>query len=312
VKKRLWWLLILLLAIGTTLAACGEDAGTDADTEEGAEEGAENGAENGEDGTDENADADEASDAVDQTLIFARGGDSESLDYSSTTDGESSRITVQIFESLVQFEEDSFEIKEGLAHHWDVSDDGLSYVFHLREGVTFHDGTEFNAEAVKFNFERWSDPDHPHAYTDDGFVYSVYGQQFGGFKGDEGHIIKEINVLGDHEIEFVLNEPLGTFLQNMAMSYFAIASPASFEEHGPNVTENPVGTGPFKFVSWSRDDSIVLEKNEEYWMDGYPKLDRVIFQVIPDNSARLTALRAGEIDITGAQSSTRKKEAKTP
>ncbi len=232
-----------------------------------------------------------------QVLIYARGGDSVSLDYASVTDGESSRVTVQIFETLVQFDEDSFEFSEGLATDWSWDEDGLRFVFQLREGVQFHDGTDFNAEAVKLNFERWADPDHEYAFRDEGYTYSVYGMQFGGFKGDDSHVIEEINVLGDHEIEFVLNRPLGSFMQNMGMSYFAITSPAAFEKYGSEINENPVGTGPFKFVRWQRDDSIILEKNENYWMEGYPKLDRVIFQVIPDNSARFTALRSGQIDI---------------
>ncbi|WP_096185963.1 ABC transporter substrate-binding protein [Evansella halocellulosilytica] len=289
-------LLLLSLVLIFVLAACGGDSDEPADADDTNDEVTDD------DGASEDDEADEGEDAGgeasgDQTLIFARGGDSVSLDYASVTDGESSRVTKQIFETLLEFDEDSFEIGPGLAHDWEVDDDGLRFVFHLREGVTFHDGTDFNAEAVKTNFERWADPEHEYHFADEGYTYSVYGTQFGGFAGDDGHVIEEINVLGDHEIEFVLNEPLGSFLQNMGMSYFAITSPAAFEEYGSDINENPVGTGPFKFVSWDRDDSIVLEKYEDYWQEGLPKLDSVIFQVIPDNSARLTALRSGQIDI---------------
>ncbi|WP_096202415.1 ABC transporter substrate-binding protein [Bacillus sp. FJAT-45350] len=279
-KKKPSLLLMLMLALALVLAACGGNNEPTTSEE-----------------TDGDTDTEEATPAGDQTLIFARGGDSVSLDYASITDGESSRVTVQIFETLIEFDEDSFDIGPGLATSWDFDDDGKRFVFQLREGVKFHDGTDFNAEAVKINFERWADQEHEYNFADAGYTYSVYGTQFGGFKGDEGHAIKEINVLGDHEIEFVLNHPLGSFLQNMGMSYFAITSPAAFEEYGDRINENPVGTGPFKFVSWTRDDNIVLEKNEDYWQEGLPKLDKVIFQVIPDNSARFTALRSGQIDI---------------
>ena len=230
-------------------------------------------------------------------LVFARGGDSESLDPGSTTDGESSRVTRQILEGLLEFDKESFDLKPGLAHDWDVSEDGLTYTFQLEEGVKFHDGTDFNAEAVKINFERWADPDHEYAFSDAGYVYSMYGTMFGGFKGDEDHVIEEINVLGDHEIEFKLSQPLGFFLQNMGMTYFSITSPKALEEYGAEINEHPVGTGPFKFVSWQKDDSIVVEKFEDYRKEGLPKLDQVIFEVIPDNAARLIALKAGEIDI---------------
>lgn len=289
--KKSFWLLLLSLILAVALVACGgddepADTGNEGDTSETTDEGPD-------DSTD---DATEESTSG-GTLIFARGGDSQSLDYASTQDGESSRITLQIYESLLRFNENSFEVEPSLAERWEVADDNVTYTFYLREGVKFHDGTDFNADAVLTNFERWSDPDHEFAFKDDGYAYSVYGNQFGGFKGDDGHIIQEINVINDYEIEFVLKEPFGAFLQNMAMSYFAITSPAALAEYGPDINENPVGTGPFKFVSWTRNDSIVLDKFEDYWMAGYPKLDRVIFQVIPDNSARLTALRAGEIDI---------------
>ncbi|MBR7552764.1 ABC transporter substrate-binding protein [Allobacillus sp. GCM10007491] len=295
-RYRLTLFLTFMLAITLVLAACSGDEDESAEEVDATESSESDGEET--DGSEGEGDSEASGESAgDQVLVFARGGDSESLDYASTTDGESSRVTKQIYESLLDFEKDSFEVKAGLAHDWEVSDDGLTYTFMLEEGVTFHDGTDFNAEAVKTNFERWADPDHEFAFTDDGYVYSMYGTMFGGFKGDEGHVIKEINVVNDHEIEFVLNQPLGFFLQNMAMSYFAITSPAALEEHGASINENPVGTGPFKFVSWSKDDSIILEKFEDYRKEGLPKLDEVIFQVIPDNAARLIALRSGEIDI---------------
>ncbi|NJP37844.1 ABC transporter substrate-binding protein [Alkalicoccus luteus] len=300
-KKSL--VLTSVAAAALLFTACGGDnneGNTNVDNNAEANNAADDGAEeNDEAGAEEDNDGGEeaGTPSEDQTLIFARGGDSVSLDYASVTDGESSRVTEQIYESLLSFEEDSFEIQPGLAEDWEVHDDGTRYTFQLREGVTFHDGTDFNADAVKLNFERWADPDHEFHFADEGYAYSVYGTQFGGFEGDDGHVIDEINVLDDYEIEFVLNQPLGSFIQNMGMSYFSITSPAAFEEYGAEINENPVGTGPFQFVSWSRDDSIVLEKYEDYWQEDLPKLDQVIFQVIPDNSARLTALRSGEIDI---------------
>ncbi|WP_163971880.1 ABC transporter substrate-binding protein [Oceanobacillus halotolerans] len=290
-KWKYSFLVTLMLAFVLFLAACSGDGGADTSSTE--DEGSET---ENEEGASEGSEGDTESDE-DQVLVFARGGDSTSLDFASNSDGEASRVTKNIFDSLLDYERDSFEVVPGLAHDWEVSDDGLNYTFFLEEGVTFHDGTEFNAEAVKVNFERWADPEHEYAFTDEGFAYPLYGTMFGGFKGDEGHIIEEINVVGDYEIEFVLKEPQGSFLQNMAMHYFAITSPAALEEYGPDIVENPVGTGPFQFVSWTKDDQIVLEKFEDYRKDGLPKLDQVIYEVIPENSARLIALRSGEVDI---------------
>lgn len=263
--------LILLLVI---LSACGDD---DKKANSGAK---------GEGASDD-----------EQVLIYARGGDSTSLDFASTSDGESSRVTRNIFESLVTYDKDSFEVVPALAHDWDISEDGKTYNFYLEEGVTFHDGTDFDADAVKLNFDRWSDPDHEYSFAEEGYVYALYESLFGGYQGDEGHVIDEVNVVDDYEIEFKLKEPLGPFLQNLGSHYFAITSPAALEEYGADIDENPVGTGPFQFVSWSKDDQIVLEKFEDYRKDGLPKLDKVIYEVIPDNAARVIALRSGEVDI---------------
>lgn len=272
--KRFSLFTMFMLAFVLLLAACGGDGET-----------------SGEEGGDANASDDE------QVLIYARGGDSTSLDFASTSDGESSRVTINIFEGLVAYDKESFEVVPALAHDWDVSDDGTKYTFYLEEDVKFHDGTDFNADAVKVNFERWSDPDHEYAFAEEGYVYALYEALFGGYQGDEGHVIDEVNVVDDYEIEILLKEPLGPFLQNLASNYFAITSPAALEEYGPEIDENPVGTGPFKFVSWSKDSQIVLEKFEDYRIDGLPKLDKVIYEVIPDNAARLIALRSGEVDI---------------
>lgn len=279
-RYRFILFLTFMLAITLVLTACDGDEDESAEEVDATESSESDGEESSGSEDDSNSEASSDSEG-DQVLVFARGGDSESLDYASTTDGESSRVTKQVYESLLEFEKDSFEVKPGLAHDWEVSDDGLTYTFFLEEDVTFHDGTDFNAEAVKTNFERWADPNHEFAFADDGYVYSMYGTMFGGFKGDDGHVIKEINVVDDHEIEFVLNQPLGFFLQNMGMSYFAITSPSALEEHGASINENPVGTGPFKFVSWSKDDSIILEKFEDYRKEGLPKLDEVIFPGYP-------------------------------
>jgi len=294
-RLRNFLLLLFLSLFVIALAACGGDDATegdpaDTDSSEETEEAEEA------EGTDEEEE-EATDDGEEKVLIFARGGDSESLDPGSTSDGESSRVTQQVLETLLEFEDESFDLRPGLAHDWDVSDDGLKYTFYLEEGVTFHDGTDFNAEAVKINFDRFADPEHEYAFQEDGYVYFMYETMFGGQKGDEGHVVDEVVAVDDYTVEFHLNKPLGFFLQNMAMTYFAITSPAALEEYGPEINENPVGTGPFKFVSWTKDDSIILEKFEDYRIEGLPKLDRVIFEVIPDNAARLIALRSGDIDI---------------
>lgn len=218
-------------------------------------------------------------------LIFGRGADSVDLDPSLVTDGESLRVTKNIFDTLLDYADDSMIVQPALAEDWKISDDGLKYTFHLRKGVKFHDGTDFNAEAVKFNFDRWKDP----ANSPVG-LFEYYTSQF-------GEVIKEVVAVDANTVEFHLNRTQGPFLQNIAMSSFGIASPAAIEKYGETFGQNPVGTGPFIFKEWKANDSITLVKNPDYWMTGYPKLDKVVFRSIPDNSARFNALRAGDIDL---------------
>lgn len=216
------------------------------------------------------------------TLVFGRGGDSTSLDPAVTTEGEAFKVTKNIYETLIEFGEQDTEIHPGLAESWEEAPDGLKHTLKLRKGVKFHDGTDFNAEAVVFNFERWK------AGNKEQFYY--YNSQF-------GDVIKEVKAVDEHTVEFTLNRILAPFYKNLAMSPFGIASPAAIEKHGDKFIENPVGTGPFKFKEWKRNDKVTLVKNEDYWEKGLPKLDEVIFRVIPENSARLNALNTGEVDI---------------
>lgn len=260
------------------LAACGQSTGTTGNQNQGTNEG---------------SSAPQNSTQTGGTFIFGRGADSTSLDPINVTDGESFIVTEQIFNTLVDYKPDSTEVIPSLAKSWTNSEDGLTWTFTLQEGVKFHDGTDFDAEAVVYNFNRWMDPKHPQHKGDFGY----YAYMFGGFKGDQGHVIKEVVAKDKYTVEFHLNFPQAPFLNNLAMSPFGIASPAAIEKYGEKFGENPVGTGPFKFVEWKKGDSITLEKNPNYWKPGLPKLDKVIFRSIPDNTNRYTALKNGEIDL---------------
>jgi len=271
VKNMKALLILFLLLIGTVLAACSGD-----DSAGGDDDG--------------NADVDAEDSGSGGTLVFGRGGDSTSLDPSRTTEGETFKVTKNIFETLLTFEDEGTAVEPGLAKDWDTSEDGLTYTFELEEGITFHDGTDFNADAVVDNFERWA------AGDEDKFPY--YNTMFGGFEGDEGHVIESVEAEDDYTVVITLKRPQAPFLKNLAMDMFAISSPTAIEEHGDDDYErNPVGTGPFQFVEWKPNDSITIEKYDEYWKDGLPKLDTVVFRSIPDNAARLNALDAGEIDL---------------
>ncbi|MGD8189000.1 ABC transporter substrate-binding protein [Brevibacillus ginsengisoli] len=229
-----------------------------------------------------------------KTLIFARGGDAVTLDAIAATDGESFRVTDNILETLVNYKPGSTEVVPGLAEKWEVTPDGKTYTFHLRQGVKFTDGTDFDAEAVVFNFERWMDPSNPLHLKDQ---FSYFSDMFGGFKGSKDLVIESVKAVDKQTVEFKLTHAQAPFINNLGMTCFGIASPKALKEEKEKFGEHPVGTGPFIFKEWKREDTITVEKNPNYWQQGLPKLDKVIFKVIPDNTARLTALKSGEVDI---------------
>ncbi|MBQ0140155.1 MAG: ABC transporter substrate-binding protein [Kurthia sp.] len=261
-KKGLTYVLLLILVLSTVLAACGKDNDSSSDAGKSDKE---------------------------KVLIFGRGADSVKLDPAAVTDGESLGVTKNIMETLINFGEQSTELVPGLAKSWETAEDGLTYTFELETGVKFQDGTDFNAEAVVTNFNRWLDGDAE--------KFPYFQSMFGGFKGDDSAVIKEVKADGDDKVVITLNRAQAPFLKNLAMSPFAIASPTALEKEGDNFEKSPVGTGPFKFVEWKRNDSITLEKFEDYRIKDLPKLDKLVFKSIPDNSARLNELKAGGIDL---------------
>lgn len=268
-KKTLALLLTSILALSLALAGCSSSTSKDKDDDK---KGGTSEAKGG------------------GVLIYGKGGDAVALDPAIVTDGESFIVTQQIFETLVKYGENNTEIEPGLAESWEVSKDSKTYTFKLKTGIKFHDGTDFNAEAVVKNFQRWST-------SKDEAKFAYYPSMFGGFEGDEGHVIKEVKALDDSTVEFTLARPQAPFLKNIAMPTFAIASPTAFEKEGDNFGKNPSGTGPFKFKSWKPGDTIQVVKNEDYWQEGLPKLDGITFKVNKDNSARLNAVIKGEIDL---------------
>ncbi len=223
------------------------------------------------------------------TIIHGRGGDSVGLDPSHETDGESLNVARNIFDTLVRYKEESTEIEPALATSWEISPDGLVYTFKLRQGVKFHDGTPFNAEAVVFSFDRQLNPDKYPELKETG----PYKYWLGMSMGD---IVKSVEAVDEFTVRFTLKRREAPFLANLGMHFASIVSPTALKKLTVDFTRHPVGTGPFKFVEWIKDDRIVLEANPDYW-DGRPYLDKVIFRAIPDNTTRLLELKSGAIDV---------------
>ena len=237
-------------------------------------------------------------------FTFGRGADSVSLDPINEADTESSKVCRQIFDTILDFAPESTDVIPSLATEIPKPENGgLQYTFNLRDGVKFHDGTEFNAEAVVFNFERWRFSDNPYHKGGGSQTtnFSYYPAMFGGF--DDDSVIEKVEAVDEYTVRFTLKEPQGPFLKNMAMSTFAIGSPKAIKENVENFWQEPVGTGPFKFVSWNKGSEVNLEKNGDWWGTDLPAseggsgpyVDQVVFRSIPDNTSRTAALTGGQL-----------------
>ncbi|TET85456.1 MAG: ABC transporter substrate-binding protein [Anaerolineales bacterium] len=234
-----------------------------------------------------------AAPAEPKTFVFGRGGDSVQLDPSIVTDGESFRVTGQVLEPLYQYEPGKTTPIPALATGCTANVDSTEWTCVLREGVKFHDGTDFNADAVIFNFDRWKFSDNPLHFESQVFEYYEY--MWFGF--DDDSVITAVEKVDEFTVKFVLGAPLAPFLANLAMDMFAISSPAALEAAGEDYgtpAAGAVGTGPFMFVEWIEGDHITIAANADYW-GGAPTVSEVIFRVIPDDSARFLALKAGDI-----------------
>jgi peptide/nickel transport system substrate-binding protein len=219
------------------------------------------------------------------TLVVGVVAEPVNLDPAQVTDLNSNRVSRRVAETLVTFPEESTQIVSGLAESWTVARDGLTYTFKLRKGIKFHDGTPFNAEAVKFSIERQIDPEHP-AYKLGKYPFANF------FFGN----VKAVEVMDDATVRFVLKEPRASFLAVLTAGAASIVSPTAVRKAGADYPLHPVGTGPFRFVSWDRGQRVVLEKNPSYWK--FPvKLDRVIYRPIVEDQARLTELLTGSLDL---------------
>ena len=188
------------------------------------------------------------------TLLVGLVAEPVNLDPPQVTDLNSLRVARRIVETLVTFPEESTQIVPGLAESWTISKDGLTYTFKLRKGVKFHDGTPFNAEAVKFSIERQFNPEHP-ANKLGKYPFANY------FFGN----VKAVEAMDDATVRFVLKEPRASFLAVLTAGAASIVSPTAVRKWGADYPLNPVGTGPFRYVSWQRGQQVVLEKNPDYW-----------------------------------------------
>ncbi len=217
-------------------------------------------------------------------LIVGQIAEPQSLDPHTVTATNDFRILVNIYDGLVRYKDGTLDVEPALAESWAVSDDGKTYTFKLRQGVKFHDGSDFNAEAVKFNFDRMLKEDHPF-YNTGPFPLSFNFSS-----------IDAVNVLDEHTVEFKLKEPFAPFLSNLAYPTGLVVSPEEVKKYGKEFGRHPSGTGPFKFAEWQSGQRVVVERNPDYW-DTAPALEAVVFRPITDANTRVAEMMAGGLDV---------------
>lgn len=237
------------------------------------------------------------------TFTFGAAGAPEVFDPFYATDGETFRITRQIFEGLVKVKPGSAEIGPGLAEEWEPSEDGKTWTFTLREGVEFSDGEKLDAEAVCTNFERMADQNE--AARSGPAEY--WRTAMGGFGDDD--IYEGCEATDDMTVDLKITRATSRFPALLSLASFGIQSPKALEEGKandvktqgqgfvyPENSENPVGTGPYLFEEYDEaNKTVTIVRNDDYWGDK-AKNAKVVFKIIPDESTRRQELEAGSID----------------
>ncbi len=259
-KKYLVLLLVSIFAIGLLVGGCGP----------------------AEDVVDEVDDVtDELEDVVDggQDLVIAIGAEPENLDPLKMMSAPAATVAEHMVETLIYLAVDG-SLEPALAESWEPTEDGLAWDLMLREGVSFHDGSPFNAEAVKLNLDRFMGKGD---FEGEAAVYAFLLSE-----------VDEVEVVDEYLVRLHLNQEFAPIAAHLSHSFIGMHSPASLEAlDAGQYVEAPVGTGAFKYAAWDRGEQIVMEKNEDYW-GGAPELDTVTFKFVPEASSRVIMLETGE------------------
>ncbi|MGA8257283.1 MAG: ABC transporter substrate-binding protein [Nocardioides sp.] len=239
------------------------------------------------------------------TFVFAGSAEPETLDPFYASDGESFRVARQIFEGLVGTVPGTADPAPLLAKEWTTAEDGLSYTFSLETGVKFHDGTDFNAEAVCANFDRWYNLPESAQGDDIAYYYATLFRGFATGPKSDAAIYESCTADGDDSATIALKSPFAGFISALSLPAFSMQSPSALEQFQDDsaqdprqseyATARPTGTGPFTLEAWNRGTDVTLARNDDYWGEK-AKVEKAVVLAIDEPKARADALRNGDID----------------
>lgn len=210
--------------------------------------------------------------------VIAVGSNFTTLDPYDANDTLSQAVAKSFYQGLFGFDKE-MKLVNVLAESYEASTDGLTYTIKLRSGITFQDGSDFNAEAVKVNLDRASNPDN-------------HLKRYNLFKS-----VDSTEVVDPSTVKITLKQPFSAFINTLASPAAAMISPAALKKYGKDIGFHPVGTGPYELETWNQTDFVKVKKFAGYWKKGYPKLDTITWRPVVDNNTRAAMLQTGEANL---------------
>nr|BAT28507.1 ABC-type dipeptide transport system, periplasmic component precursor [Aureimonas frigidaquae] len=239
--------------------------------------------------------AQEAAPKAGGDIVITYKDDVATLDPAIGYDWQNWSMIKSLFDALMDYEPGTTELRPDLAESYEISDDGTVFTFHLRDGVTFHNGRALTAEDVKYTLDRVTNPETQSPGA--GFFGSIKG--YDDVATGKATSLSGVTTPDARTVRIELSRPDATFLHVMALNFAHVVPREAVEEFGPDFGRHPVGTGAFKLADWTLGQQLVFEKNANYWRQGVPYLDSITFQIGQEPIVALLRLQQGEVDIPG-------------
>ncbi len=229
------------------------------------------------------------------SIVITYKDDVATLDPAIGYDWQNWSMIKSIFDGLMDYAPGTTELRPGLAESYDISDDGQVFTFHLRPGVKFHNGREVTADDVKYSLDRVTNPatQSPGA----GFFGSIKG--YDEIASGASETLAGVTVVDPMTVQIELSRPDATFLHVMALNFASVVPQEAVEAAGADFGKQPVGTGAYSLAEWTIGQRLVFAKNADYWRDGVPYLDEIVFEVGQEPIVALLRLQNGEVDVPG-------------